>query len=729
MTDSTRLPGQGESRQGGVRPAFASPPEGPSATSRSAEGGEFAALHKEARDLAAIVDWYAVDAALQGGGSLRVVQMHECPARGRCGGAGDGATERGVGAVDGVAVARRLLETARDDADRLPVFMDVEPLLGGLAVFPLLCRGELVGALTVGTCATLGLSHPQLLGIEPIAVRLAESFGAMRRGDPPAATTVGPEDVERFTQALQGIATPLEVAEAAVDEGRRAVGGRAAILWLLDPLWRTLELTAASGIPTELMREWSSLRVQTPVVNPVTEAIAMGRPLWIASRTEMAQRYPELVAKTPELGKREAFGFIPLIVGGRTLGMLSVAYAPSATPDAGGRAALERVAEATAAALERSRVTMERHLDAKARVDGAFGVSGDVLGALGTLVIVLDAEARLVRWNPACERLTGFSFEDARDHGYRRMVSAQNLASLDETLGRVRQSGQPRGCELAWTTRGGERRWIAWSFSPVSRDEGQATHFVGTGIDISDTRRAKAERARAVRDEAERLAREDLLAMASHDLKEPLAALRLQQDMVMRTLRKSPERVSGEWLEAAMTRSRETVDRAVRLIDDLLATGRSTGPVEVFPEDLDLAEVARDVLARQAELLDAGACEASCVCEGQVRGRWDRVRIEQILTNLLTNAVKYGTGRPILIEIGADAKTAWIEVSDGGPGIAPEHRELVFERFYRATDEAASESHGLGLWIVRRIVEALGGRIAVGEAVSGGARFRVDLPR
>jgi signal transduction histidine kinase len=112
-----------------------------------------------------------------------------------------------------------------------------------------------------------------------------------------------------------------------------------------------------------------------------------------------------------------------------------------------------------------------------------------------------------------------------------------------------------------------------------------------------------------------------------------------------------------------------------------------------------------------------------------VRGYWDPARIGQVIANLLTNAMKYGRGRPITIAVTAEGSTAHLIVRDQGIGIAPEHLDRIFGRFERAVAPGQYSGMGMGLYITREIVEAHGGTITVTSALEQGATFTVTLPR
>ena len=153
----------------------------------------------------------------------------------------------------------------------------------------------------------------------------------------------------------------------------------------------------------------------------------------------------------------------------------------------------------------------------------------------------------------------------------------------------------------------------------------------------------------------------------------------------------------------------------------------------LVPERIDLGELVREVVDRfSPPATEAGAIDVQ-VAGGASKGSWDRLRLEQILTNLLSNAVKYGAGRPISVEIGVtgpeDDAEVWIAVRDRGIGMSRDDLERIFGRFERAVSERNYGGLGLGLWIVRQVVDAMGGSISVESEPDRGSTFTVRLPR
>jgi PAS domain S-box-containing protein len=223
--------------------------------------------------------------------------------------------------------------------------------------------------------------------------------------------------------------------------------------------------------------------------------------------------------------------------------------------------------------------------------------------------------------------------------------------------------------------------------------------------------------------------REEFLSIASHELKTPISALQLQIHTLL-TLSRTPAGPPPERLRRGL----EAVDRQVRrqtqLINDLLDVSRiSAGRLQLHPEPLELSTLVREVAERfEPELARSGSPLQLQLSE-ETRGQWDRLRLDQVLTNLLSNAMKYGRGNPIALSTEVEAARVRISVKDGGIGIAPEALSRLFNRFERAVSERNYGGFGLGLWIARQIIEAMGGRIHVASELGVGSTFTVELPR
>lgn len=221
---------------------------------------------------------------------------------------------------------------------------------------------------------------------------------------------------------------------------------------------------------------------------------------------------------------------------------------------------------------------------------------------------------------------------------------------------------------------------------------------------------------------------DDLVAIVAHELRTPLTALRLQLDTAIRDVRKAE--ISRELITPRLEAAKKQVDRLMVLVDQLLDASRlSLGKLQLELEPVDWMEVVRDVVDQSSELLARAQCPVEIDGPSSIVGTWNRLALEQALFNLLGNACKFGRGRPIRIELEADERRARMRISDGGIGIAPADQARIFQRYEQVTDKRRPAGLGLGLWIVERIVTALGGHVRVESQLGRGATFIVDLPR
>ncbi len=229
---------------------------------------------------------------------------------------------------------------------------------------------------------------------------------------------------------------------------------------------------------------------------------------------------------------------------------------------------------------------------------------------------------------------------------------------------------------------------------------------------------AVAERDRAVE------AREDFLSVASHELRTPLTSLSLQLQGLLRAA-SGAEAMPRERAIHALEGSLRQTRKLTRLMDDLLDVTRITaGRLRLEPEEVDLG-----ALARQVAAVHAGAISISIAGDGDSTGYWDRHRLEQVLDNLISNALKYGAGKPVEVTVRPMPAAVELRVRDHGIGVAPGDRRRIFNRFERAVSGRRYGGIGLGLWIARRIVEAHQGSIRVESAPGEGATFVVELGR
>ncbi|MCP3139901.1 CHASE domain-containing protein [Pyxidicoccus xibeiensis] len=222
--------------------------------------------------------------------------------------------------------------------------------------------------------------------------------------------------------------------------------------------------------------------------------------------------------------------------------------------------------------------------------------------------------------------------------------------------------------------------------------------------------------------------RDEFLSVAAHELRTPLTSLKLQLQLLYRQLRQGTP-LDAARVERGVDSCERQTTRLSQLVDSLLDVSRlASGRMELQLEPLELGEVVRELVRRFESDAQQADVRLTVDAPEPVSGQWDRLRLEQVLTNLVSNALKYGHGAPVDVRVRGDGTHARLEVTDRGIGIAPEDLRRIFERFERAVSSRHYGGLGLGLFITRELVEALGGHISVESLPGQGATFTVRLP-
>jgi PAS domain S-box-containing protein len=348
-------------------------------------------------------------------------------------------------------------------------------------------------------------------------------------------------------------------------------------------------------------------------------------------------------------------------------------------------------------------------------------------------VFMLDREGRVATWNTGAALIKGYQREEIvgkpidlfytredRENGRpaKLLAQAANEGRIEDEGWRVRKDGTRFWADVVITALRNETGALI-GYAKVTRD---LTHRQQAE---QERRRLDADRIRA--EEALRI-RDEFLSIASHELKTPLTALQIE----LYGMRAPIDRHHDERLGRKLARASRSADRLTRLIEMLLDVSRiAAGRLTLQREPFDLQPAMQQVV----ELMEGSAAQASCeflfhpsAGAGSIVGDWDRLRIEQVVMNLLSNAFKYGAGQPVTLSLTRERDWAIIEVRDHGPGVPTGDPERIFERFERATALLNEGGLGLGLYVSREIVRAHGGSIAGRTLPEGGACFTVRLP-
>lgn len=221
--------------------------------------------------------------------------------------------------------------------------------------------------------------------------------------------------------------------------------------------------------------------------------------------------------------------------------------------------------------------------------------------------------------------------------------------------------------------------------------------------------------------------REEFITVAAHELRTPLTALQLQLRSLER-LTSPPRPTDDGRVRDRIGRARGVAQRLGTLVGEMLDIAQAEHDgLTLEVDEINLAETARQVVDRFAP----AAKSAGCLLEIEtvaVRGRWDRSRIEQAISHLISNAIKYGRGKPVKVVVGPNDRGARVTVCDKGAGVTPEAAPQLFKRFGRVGPVANYGGLGLGLYLTRQIAEAHGGTVRFDGAANEGCTFVLELP-
>ncbi|MDI3353189.1 hybrid sensor histidine kinase/response regulator [Pseudomonas sp. UYIF39] len=224
--------------------------------------------------------------------------------------------------------------------------------------------------------------------------------------------------------------------------------------------------------------------------------------------------------------------------------------------------------------------------------------------------------------------------------------------------------------------------------------------------------------------------RDDFMSIVAHEVRTPLNGLILETQLrKMHLARDNAAAFTLDKMHAMVDRDERQIKSLIRLIEDMLDVSRiRTGKLSIRPTRFDLSALVRGLLQNFAPQIDAAESSVTLDAGQPVVGSWDEFRIEQVISNLLTNALRYGAKSPITVKVYSESGQARVEVRDLGIGISEENQKRIFQQFERVTAKHAVAGLGLGLFISEQIVAAHGGSITVESRIGEGALFRVCLP-
>jgi PAS domain S-box-containing protein len=357
--------------------------------------------------------------------------------------------------------------------------------------------------------------------------------------------------------------------------------------------------------------------------------------------------------------------------------------------------------------------------------ESRFQIMADVAPVL---LWMAGPDALCTFFNQTWLDFTGRTLEEEWGVGWAEGVHFEDFQGVVD--GYMAAFAERRTFEMEYRLRraDGQYRWVLDRGTPRWERDGRFAGYIGSCVDITDRKDLELDLMRAVS------VRDEFVSIASHELRTPLTALRLQLDSVARSLQRRPaEHLASGRLAASTSDAQTQVSRLTTLVERLLDISRfADGRLSLEPEELDLVTVVRGVVDVMREPARVAGCELRFSGPPALAGRWDRVRLEQLVTNLVGNATKFGARQPVDVALAAGTNghsgTVSLTVTDRGIGIEPEYQRRIFGRFERAVSTRNFGGLGLGLWVAKQIVEAHEGTISVASAPGEGATFTVVLP-
>lgn len=341
------------------------------------------------------------------------------------------------------------------------------------------------------------------------------------------------------------------------------------------------------------------------------------------------------------------------------------------------------------------------------------------------IVFVTDADAETQFFNARWWSFIGMTPQNPKDIKFTDFIHPDDKPEVLKNWSHSLAENKTFSGEYRMRDRKGNYRWFLERRIPLIDNTGKVVQWFGTATDIHDLKQTREELQKAVN------IRDEFLSIASHELKTPLTSLKLQIQLRKRYIEKGElARFTPEKIQTMTDDDESQLNHLVRLVDDMLDISRlRTGKFNLQPEKFNLTLMLNEVLNRFTPQLHETGTEISLETPDSVVGNWDRFRLEQVVTNLLTNAMKYGNNKPILIKVIDEDQRVKLIVQDQGRGIAEADTERIFEQFERAIAYHEVSGLGLGLYITRQIVLAHKGSIHVKSEVGQGTSFTVTLPK
>jgi PAS domain S-box-containing protein len=355
-------------------------------------------------------------------------------------------------------------------------------------------------------------------------------------------------------------------------------------------------------------------------------------------------------------------------------------------------------------------------VDAQSELRAERDFVSAILDTAPSLIMVLDAQGHIVRFNRACEELSGVTMSDVagRPSWDVPFLLDEDRAEIRDRIPRLAESTEPVKLDRVWIGKSGARHVIAWTVMALRGQDGQTSYLIGLGSDVTMAR------------ELERL-KSQFISMVSHELRTPLTSIRASMQLLI-----AEEMTGNEDADQLVRVALSNADRLIRIVNDILDMSKiEAGEMMVAPKRTRLQPIVEDSVRSVEGFAKDSGVTITHTTDGIHDVIADPDRTIQVLVNLLSNAVKHSpSGSQVEVSAGREGNMAAISVRDHGPGIPSHKVDFIFEPFTQldGSDTRRIAGTGLGLTIARALAEKQGGAIRVSSREGEGATFTVTMP-
>jgi PAS domain S-box-containing protein len=362
-----------------------------------------------------------------------------------------------------------------------------------------------------------------------------------------------------------------------------------------------------------------------------------------------------------------------------------------------------------------------------------------VLGSAGEGIFGLDTAGRIMFINPAGAALLGWDVTEMLGQNGHALIHhsfPDGRPYPDEQCpiyAAFREGAIRRVDDEVFWRKDGSAFPVTYVSTPIRRP-GALEHTMEGAVvafhDVTEDRRRQAERMQLLEQAYEGArARDRVLNVAAHELRTPLASLRMNVELLAKLHRDEGGEVSRPEVQRRADACTRAVDRMARIVGELFdAEQVHAGKVRVRRERVAMAPLVRRCIEELAPQVDAAGCQLTLDVDERVVGEWDLAKLERIITNLLTNALVHGKGAPVEVSAHDGGARAVLEVRDHGAGVPEADRERIFRPLEHVDIAHHTRGLGLGLYVARGLAQAMGGDVVLATTEGAGATFRLELP-